>query len=124
MGGKLGLSVVLAVGLLTAGGCSGGDKPPPLEQNPTVQEECESALEALCKRGVTDCQIYSYGTTEKDCVDTSVPQCCQQSCKSIAVSTQAQVEKCRAVLADYSCDALAQDVIPPECQGVVRYYQN
>lgn len=123
MGGKSTRVLLWLVALASVGACSGGDKPPPLQQNPTAKEECTDVLTTLCQRAVGDCQIAAYGSTPQNCVDTSVPQCCQNSCSSIALSGQGDVDRCRNVLEDYSCDSLAQQVLPTECQHVVRYYR-
>jgi hypothetical protein len=121
MGRKSILPGWVLVGLLLAGGCSGSDKPPHLEQNPTFGQACNDLWTTFCQHAIDDCSIYTYGTTTKDCVDTNAPACCQNVCSTIGGTSQAQVDKCRSVLSTYSCDALAQNQSPPECQGVLHY---
>lgn len=121
MGGKAILVGCALAGVVLAGGCSSSKNPPHLAQNPTFAKECSDVWTSLCQRAVGDCTIYAYGTTPKDCVDANATKCCGSVCNTVAGSTQGQIDQCRSALSEFSCDALAQDQLPQQCDGVIRY---
>ena len=83
---------------------------------PTVQDQCTEVMSAFCAQS-NSC----LGTDVNACLDQAIDACTNGAAAKVATSDEKAIHDCVADIGKEDCGDVANQKLPPRCQGVVTH---